>query len=553
MLVSLFRMNDIDNQIFHSFVQEISQESIPEKFTYPFYYTPHPLCLMAAEELQHYLLTQVQWKEELDGGKMFGVLIVRNVVGDIGYLAAFSGNLAHSNVHPFFVPPVFDFLQPGDFFPVEEKQISSLNKTIDELQGNIHYRECKERLAEETERVKLTLDEAKADLKSAKAAREERRKSNPDDSEVETMIKESQFQKAEYKRLERSCKQSIASIELELNSFDKEIALLTAERKSRSAALQQQLFDRFQFLNALGETKGLCDIFAQTAQRIPPAGAGECAAPKLLQYAFLHKLHPIAMAEFWWGESPKTEIRIHGHYYPACKGKCEPILQHMLKGLDVEDNPLSRDVHRATELEVLWEDDYLLVVNKPAGMLSVPGKINVDSVLNRMQRLYPEATGPMIVHRLDMATSGLLLIAKTKDVHKDLQAQFRHRTVKKQYIALLDGIVNNDVGVIDLPLCLNPSDRPRQMVSTEYGKPALTRYEVLDRTSSRTRVAFWPQTGRTHQLRMHAAHSDGLNAPIVGDPLYGTPSDRLYLHAEFLEFTHPVSGERIKVEKKADF
>lgn len=259
------------------------------------------------------------------------------------------------------------------------------------------------------------------------------------------------------------------------------------------------------------------------------------------------------MAEFWWGESPKTEIRIHGHYYPACKGKCEPILQHMLKGLDVEDNPLSRDVHRATELEVLWEDDYLLVVNKPAGMLSVPGKINVDSVLNRMQSLYPEATGPMIVHRLDMATSGLLLIAKTKDVHKDLQAQFRHRTVKKQYIALLDGIVNKDFGVIDLPLCLNPSDRPRQMVSTEYGKPAVTRYEVLDRTGSRTRVAFWPQTGRTHQLRMHAAHSDGLNAPIVGDPLYGTPSDRLYLHAESLEFTHPVSGERIKVEKKADF
>jgi tRNA pseudouridine32 synthase / 23S rRNA pseudouridine746 synthase len=553
MLVSLFRMNDIDNQIFHPFVQEISQESIPEKFTYPFYYTPHPLCLMAAKELQHYLLTQIQWKEELTGGKMFGVLIVRNVVGNIGYLAAFSGNLAHSNVHPFFVPPVFDFLQPDDFFPIEEKQISSLNKTIDELQGNIHYRECKERLAEETERVRHTLDEAKADLKSAKAAREERRKSNPDDSEVETMIKESQFQKAEYKRLERSCKQSIASIELELNSFDKEIALLTAERKSLSAALQQQLFDRFQFLNALGETKGLCDIFAQTAQRIPPAGAGECAAPKLLQYAFLHKLHPIAMAEFWWGESPKTEIRIHGHYYPACKGKCEPILQHMLKGLDVEDNPLSRDVHRTTELEVLWEDDYLLVVNKPAGMLSVPGKINVDSVLNRMQRLYPEATGPMIVHRLDMATSGLLLIAKTKDVHKDLQAQFRHRTVKKQYIALLDGIVNKDFGVIDLPLCLNPSDRPRQMVSTEYGKPAVTRYEVLDRTGSRTRVAFWPQTGRTHQLRMHAAHSDGLNAPIVGDPLYGTPSDRLYLHAESLEFTHPVSGERIKVEKKADF
>ena len=278
-------------------------------------------------------------------------------------------------------------------------------------------------------------------------------------------------------------------------------------------------------LNANGEIKNLCTIFKQTVQKTPPAGAGECAAPKLLQYAYLHQLKPIAMAEFWWGNSPKAEIRHHGYYYPACKGKCEPILKHMLQGLDVEPNPLSNDLHKKITLEVLFEDEQLLVVNKPAGMLSVPGKGEINSVYQHLRTQYPDATGPMIVHRLDMATSGVLLIAKTKETHQNLQAQFKNRTVKKRYIALLDGIIAPDEGVLNLPICPDPLDRPRQIVNKEYGKTAITKYQVLERNESQTRIAFYPLTGRTHQLRVRAAHPLGLNCPITGDELYGKQAE----------------------------
>ena len=367
------------------------------------------------------------------------------------------------------------------------------------------------------------------------------------------MIRESQFQKAELKRLERSLKEHLSSLQKETDTYISQIEALKNERKSRSATLQQQLFEQFRLLNARGEVKDLCSIFAHTVHKIPPAGAGECAAPKLLQYAYFHHYRPVAMAEFWWGDSPKAEIRHHGHYYPACKGKCEPILGHMLQGLEIEENPLLEDNHRTTVLDIIYEDDYLLIVNKPAGMLSVPGKETADSVYSRIRHLYPDATGPLVVHRLDMATSGLLLIAKTKEVHQNLQAQFSKRSIKKRYTALLEGIVSDEEGTIDLPLCLNPLDRPRQIVDKEHGKPAITRYRVLARTESQTLVAFYPLTGRTHQLRVHSAHSLGLHCPIKGDELYGSKADRLYLHAESLEFTHPVSKEKVTIEVKADF
>lgn len=338
-----------------------------------------------------------------------------------------------------------------------------------------------------------------------------------------------------------------------LTKEEQEIEQLKQERKRRSAALQRKLFEQFRILNARGEVKDLCELFAPTYQGAPPAGAGECAAPKLLQYAYQHQLEPIAMAEFWWGDSPKTEIRHHGYYYPACKGKCEPILHHMLQGLRVDENPLLADSHRETKLDILYEDDYLLVINKPEGMLSVPGKGDVDSVYQRLSILYPEATGPIIVHRLDMATSGLLLAAKTKEAHQDLQAQFKNRTIQKRYIALLEGEVPQDEGEIRLPLCSDPLDRPRQIVSEEFGKPALTRYRVLERTSGKTLIAFYPQTGRTHQLRVHAAHPLGLHCPILGDELYGRKAERLYLHAEYLAFTHPITFERIEIRAKIPF
>lgn len=591
----------------HFFKQPVSHIALPDKFTYPFHYTPHPLSVLAAEEVKAYIATRKEWKDELTLGKMFGVLIVQIPEDSkIGYLAAFSGNLGGKNQHSYFVPPVYDLLQPKGFFKIEEEQISAINTQIEKLQADSHYLNLKEKQRANSEQATSTLNQAKAELKAAKEARELRRKSSPVLSEEEQaiLIRESQYQKAELKRLERKWKQQLAQIETEILDFETKIERLKTERKERSAALQHKLFEQFKMLNAKGDIKDLCTIFEQTIHKTPPAGAGECALPKLLQYAYLHQLKPLAMAEFWWGESPKNEVRYHGYYYPSCKGKCEPILQHMLQGLAVEENPLSIDTHKDTELNIIFEDEWLLVVNKPAGMLSVPGKDKeIDSVYHRLKSRYPKATGPMIVHRLDMATSGLMLVAKTKEVHQNLQAQFENRSIKKRYVALLDGsakpntetksiektknerrelktevkedieieigetineaigneVIGNEVigngatGKIELSLCLDPLDRPRQMVSKEHGKVAVTEYRILKRTEKYTRIAFYPLTGRTHQLRVHAAHPKGLGCPIIGDELYGKKAERLYLHAEYIEFRHPIYGDIIYIQKEPDF
>lgn len=540
----------------HRFTTSITDIPLPEMFTYPFCYTPHPLCILAAKEVQSYLTRQTAWKDELRQGKMFGVLIVQTEHGETGYLAAFSGILAGKNLHPFFVPPVYDLLQPQGFFKIEEENISSINRNIRQLENDKAYAALSAELARTIQSAENILATAKAQLKEAKTAREQRRKEKELNAQEEAeLIRESQFQKAEYKRLERSWKARITTLQTQTEDWERRISALKSERKTRSAALQQKLFEQFGMLNYRGEVKNLCEIFGQTVHKTPPAGAGECAAPKLLQQAYLHGWKPIAMAEFWWGDSPKTEIRHHGHYYPACKGKCEPILQHMLQGLQVEENPMLKRMQVPSQnLEIVYEDPWLSVINKPAGMLSVPGKEDAVSVYSLMREQYPEADGPLTVHRLDMATSGLMLIAKTKRVHQNLQAQFKNRLVRKRYVALLEGIVPKDKGTVDLPLCLNPLDRPRQMVHTEHGKPAITDYQVLERLDGkRTRIAFYPRTGRTHQLRIHAAHPLGLHCPIIGDELYGEKADRLYLHAEYLEFTHPITGETVRITKEAEF
>ena len=539
--------------MFHSFQTSIAGIELPRLFTYPFHDTPHPLCVMAVGEVQAYINKQTRWKEELDKGKMFGVLIVRTSNGQTGYLAAFSGNLCGSNSHSFFVPPVYDLLKPDGFFKIEEEQISAINHQIGQLQNCDRYLELQQKMERETASSQQALSEARKVLKAAKEKREQRRLHRPNENEQAAMIRESQYQKAEFKRLERYWKEQISEIKTELESFSSQIEALKAERRNRSAALQQKLFQQFNFLNAKGETKNLCAIFEETVQKTPPAGAGECAAPKLLQYAYLSGLSPIAMAEFWWGKSPKTEIRHHGYYYPSCRGKCEPILRHMLQGLNVEPAPSERYSLSQNMPEILFEDQWLLVLHKPEGVLSVPGKSEEQSIYSLLRARYPEATGPLVVHRLDMATSGLLLAAKTQEVHRHLQAQFENRSIKKRYIALLDGILPEEEGVIDLPICPDYLDRPRQMVNEELGKTAITRYQVMDRKNGQTRIAFFPLTGRTHQLRVHAAHPLGLNCPIVGDELYGRKAERLYLHAEYLEFIHPVSGQRMVIEKKAEF
>lgn len=539
----------------HRFTTSISDIPLPERFTYPFCYTPHPLCVMAAEEVQHYLSKQSDWQEELSQGKMFGVLIVQTEDGSIGYLTAFSGILAGKNIHPYFVPPVYDLLQPQGFFKIEEENISAINRRIRRLEEDKKYIDLRSNLTQTTQSAQDALSIAKIQLKEAKDKRELLRKTGQLNAKEEAeLIRESQFQKAEYKRLERSWKDKIASLQVEAGNWEKQIQELKAERKVRSSALQQQLFEQFRMLNYRGEVKTLRDIFEQTVHKTPPAGAGECAAPKMLQQAYLHHWKPIAMAEFWWGNSPKNEVRHHGYYYPACKGKCEPILRHMLQGLEVEANPMQQEAERGNEkLNIVYEDQWLLIINKPAGMLSVPGKERQTSIYDLARKAYPEAEGPMIVHRLDMATSGLLIIAKDKKTHQHLQAQFKNRSIRKKYIALLDGIVPEDEGTIELSLCPNPLDRPRQMVDTQYGKPAITYYQVLERTDKYTRIAFYPHTGRTHQLRVHAAHPSGLHCPIIGDELYGKKDKRLYLHAESIEFTHPVNGQSMCITEKADF
>ena len=448
----------------------------PQQFTYPFCYQPHPLCVLAAEQVQGEIA-----RMEIHESKMFGVLVVRDAWENLGFLAAYSGLLEGRNDWSYFVPPVFDAQQPDGHFKMTEHQISAINQQIKSLPAG-----------------------------------------------------------------------------------DSRVDVLRQQRKQMSEELQLWLFRQYRMENALGETKDLVDIWRdyhsspriQQKYPLPPGGSGDCCAPKLLQYAYQHHLQPLCMAEFWWEtprpvvqSSPMGEIRHHLHYYPACQGKCKPILAHMLKGLDVEPNPMESAMRGL--LETVYEDDSLVVVNKPTGMLSIPGKGEQPSVYSILRERYPDAEEPMIVHRLDMATSGLLVVAKTKNAHQNLQRQFYEHTVVKRYIAIVEGVPANQKGTIVLPMRPDPLNRPYQVVDMEHGKQAITDFEVLSVSDGRSRVALYPHTGRTHQLRVHCAHPDGLHAPIVGDHLYGTPADRLYLHAEYLEFTHPVSGQRLQFQTEA--
>ncbi len=540
---------------------------LPEKFTFPFYYEPHPLAKLAAEELQEYLSTLEldhnfgldSEKEGLVIGKMFGVLVVENEAGELGYLSAVSGKLANSNLHEKFVPPVFDMLTTDGFFGRGMQVLNQLNSEVELSENSADLISLKNDLQKLKDQAEAEISASKLALKNSKRQRQEKRESaqHISESEYEALIEELKYEslKGQYfhKDLVKKWKVSIDESQLKYDAFVEKINVLKNERRERSAKLQNQLFEQYNFLNAQGEERNVFDIFKPTASVLPPAGAGECAAPKLLQYAYLNRLKPICMAEFWWGASPKSEVRIHGHFYPACRGKCEPILGHMLKGLKVDDNPMLVNPAFGKKLPIVFEDDYIVIVNKPAEFLSVPGISINDSVQTRLKEMYPDATGPLLVHRLDMSTSGLLLAAKNEKIHKHLQSQFIRRKVKKRYLALLEGEVNGENGMIDLPLRVDLDDRPRQLVCYEHGKSAQTEWEVIERKDGKTRIRFYPITGRTHQLRVHSAHPLGLKAPIVGDDLYGQRSSRLHLHAEWLEFTHPFTKERIEFSVEAEF
>ena len=559
---------------------------LPKELNNPFCYTPDALCLEAARQVQEYLQTKTEWRQEIDKGKMFGVLVVTESLplgrlrggepwrgmGDrdeVFFLAAYSGQILGRSDWEGFVPAVFDYLQPDGYFKKHETEIDELNRRIDEMEEKyacsserIKLEEVKREATKEIEKFRLA-------MLGAKALRDRQRKEHKlSEKEQESLIRESQYQKAQLRRIKKRWSDEIAVFEQKVRFQDEKLNQLKRQRKSKSDDLQRWLFTQFRMLNAKGEERNLLDIFHETAFRIPPAGAGECCEPKLLQYAFAHHLRPLCMAMFWWGNSPKQEIRHHGQFYPACSGKCKPILEWMI---GTHPCPPQGRVKGNREDKVpslgegwggcLYDDDFIIVVNKPAGMLSVPGKEPAPSVYTIIKERFPAAEGPLIVHRLDMATSGLMVLAKTKQAHAHLQQQFAAHTINKRYAAVLDGVPKAKEGIINLPLLPDIYDRPRQKVDKENGKEAITIYKVEKVEDGKTWISLYPKTGRTHQLRVHCAHQDGLNCPILGDPLYskknlplkGKVGGGLHLHAEYLEFTHPTTGKRMHFEEKAPF
>ena len=563
----------------------------PRQFTYPFCYDVDPLAEAASLELQRYIADADLMSTEKGCGKMFGVLVVEyeDESGALqrGFLAAYSGLLGGRNDWPYFVPPVFDAQQPDGHFKRTEREISAINSEIRAIENDPEYLQSVEQHEQTKKRLQAEVDAFKAEVDAAKVRRDARRKSGEPLSEEEQaeMIRESQFMKAELRRRRKAMEQVGSTLTTQHSTFLKS---LQRKRKQMSDELQRWLFSAYRMLNAKGEERDLIDIFREYTHAMPPAGAGDCCAPKLLQYAYLHHLRPVCMAEFWWGESPASEIRHHLHYYPACRSKCLPILTHMLKGLDVAPNPLAQKRHTA-EPRVLYADEYIMVVDKPAGMLSVPGKaesvrsefsdsanISVEEYFANNSKLKTQNSKFLkAAHRLDMDTSGLLVLARTEQAYVELQRQFASRETVKRYEAVLSGVPTQNsklktqnssaqpsgcLEAISLPLIADINDRPRQRVDMEHGKPALTLYNIVEVRAvdantavayttkkvdkRRTLVHLYPKTGRTHQLRVHCAHPLGLACPILGDPLYGTErADRMYLHAAELTFRHPVTGE----------
>lgn len=539
-------------ELFHSFKADIRGIEPPARFNNPFHYKPHPLSILAADEVKAY----IKESRLLDGeGKMFGVLVVRDAVGRIGYLAAFSGLLAGCSVHRGFVPPVFDFQNPDGYFKREEQNISDINARVAAVYASREYKEAEEHLKNTRAQAESELVRLREENRLAKIARDKMRCEGALAPEAEAaLVRESQHRKAELKRETKMWSDKIAEASKRFEAYSRVVNSLKEERSRRSAALQEWLFGQFQMLSARGERRSLLKIFKDMRGTIPPAGAGECAAPKLLQYAYENSLSPLTMAEFWLGAPPVGELRREGCFYGSCKGKCEPILGFMLDGLEVEKSSLEDAGERFTDIPILYEDDWIVVVDKPSGMLSVPGRVGGRSVQDWLVCHFGRED-VFVAHRLDMSTSGLLVAAKGGRVLKALQSLFARRMVRKCYTALLSAVPASREGEISLPLSPDYMNRPRQMVDKLFGKEALTLYKVVSTLQYNGRecavVQLHPVTGRTHQLRVHCACGEGLDAPIVGDELYGSPEGRLMLHASSIAFEHPVTGQLIHIESDA--
>ena len=540
----------------------------PARFNNPFDYEPHALCRQAAHEVKAYIEAHADLLHDANRGKMFGVLVVETdaTTHALAFLAAYSGLLAGRNDWPWFVPPVYDAQSPDGYFKRHERHITELNHEIEQLETADDYQNLRHEHARLVSETAAEVEAYRKKMQAAKLVRDMRRlQRNLSPDEHAALIRESQFMKAELHRMKKRLDERLQATTKALDDYRQRIDTLKQERKRLSDDLQRWLFAQYILRNARGEKRSLLDVFAQhmsakgvtaDATMLPPAGSGDCCAPKLLQEAYRSGLRPLCMAEFWWGESPQGEVRHHLSFYPACRGKCLPILPWMMEGLDVDGSKEAEDL----QPEIVYEDEALAVVCKPAGMLSVPGKISRLSVEEFMRRRWHDDVNPLIVHRLDMATSGLMVVARTEGVHEQLQKQFLNHEVRKQYVALLDGVPASLAhvpvgyrGTISLPLRPDLMDRPRQMVDREHGKEAVTEYELLGRSADGVRLLLTPLTGRTHQLRLHCAHGDGLGVPIRGDELYGIRADRLCLHASRLSFRHPRTQQLMDFSSEAPF
>ena len=556
-----------------AFASDVSHYSLPDslpgKFTYPFCYQPHSLALAASEELQQ-KLEKFHPVDTEQQGRMYGVLIVKDTQGTLGYLAALSGNANENNTDKSdigndasinFVPTIHQAYNQSEFEKEQQVEINGINKKISLLTANPEIDRLTVLLETEVANSDEEIQSLQQQMRDNKKARKDQRTwlntaALAEDEHRDISIALSRASVTDKKALQAlklNHQTKISSTSNDLQQLTDEIESLKKLRKKLSSTLQKHFFKQYKMLNSKGDRKDLIKIFADTLLQKPPAGSGDCAAPKLLQYAFENKLTPLCMAEFWWGKQPTSEIRKHKHFYPACQGKCLPILGHMLEGMEVDKNPLLINPAEGIDLEIIFQDEHVVVVNKPAGLLSVPGKSIKDSVYTRIKAQFPQASGGLIVHRLDMATSGLLMLALNERAHKHLQQQFMNKEVNKRYVATIEGKLEKTSGEICLPLRGDFDDRPKQMVCHEHGKYAETHWQLIEEVDNTSKLFLYPITGRTHQLRMHCAHPDGLNLPIIGDSLYGNSADRLHLHAQRLSFTHPITKELLTFEVAEDF
>jgi tRNA pseudouridine32 synthase/23S rRNA pseudouridine746 synthase len=538
------------SELFTPFVPPPSEVELPRIFPSPLdELGPHPLARRAAEVLQR----ELRAAPDLLGpeGKMVGVLVVQAPSGEIGWLRAFSGMIGGEWSRRGFVPPVFDMAARERLEPAGEAKLRRLTEAFDAVDGELRQL-CsvqqdaagdRSRALEALVQVHRRRRQERASLRAACI----------DAAQLHALDQQSRADKAERRRLDAAHAEAEADEARASRPLRRRRAALDRLRRLTSRQSMRAIFDTYSLPMAGGGERALRPLFAPGE---PPSGAGDCAAPKLLAFAHRHGLTPLALAEFWWGPPPATGGRREGAFYPACSRKCAPLLPVLLEDVAVAPRRSFEAVPaKAAELSVLYEDRVLVALDKPGDLLSVPGKgvTRQDSVLTRLRARYPHARGPLLVHRLDLETSGILLAALTPEVHAAVQRQFLERTVEKRYVALLDGPVELDEGRIRLALRVDLDDRPRQIHDPVHGRDAVTDFRVLARERDQTRVALFPRTGRTHQLRAHAAHPLGLNAPIRGDRLYGHAAERLFLHAEELVLAHPTTGQILRLNSPAPF